>query len=1518
MGLRIVISASRKCREEKKLLKELLQEEAGTSVEEVYDCDDTTTHVSEISKQEGIDKIIARCDWFILLSSIGWVGAHTKEELRHALECHKRDGSPCFISMVFCSNPQDAREWYEVREREEGSVDNAELEKLVEDIFQSDKKNYFLDYVLLKDPNLRYNNFEKIMRKEIRMFLQQDLLLERHTRSCSEVKPVDIFFNPLRTEKEKGFREDFYVPRQELDERIYRAASEKTVVLVTGAPASGKSRAVYEFIKRIGKENPLAKFISVKKQMPRAEEGLHAPTLKRLIQDVSSHLELLERNHRSPESRVLYCVCDQIDDLMRNQVQELEFLRFIENLSFIGGHLLLTATYEGYEVLEKMFREGLDSETVEHIEIRGVSENPEFLRSVREGFDYGEEPQGEVVGDYIPALKGYHDSIVHEIDNLSRRYGTQLEHFMQGYQTVRMFRRGEQLPLFLTLMVARTCEINRPEPEFEQDYFALFRFFYRNHILCFERFTEDLLTGETLVETCREPDRIRFDYRKEREYDGERMVTLVDPGLYLSVQNDYIWQELECRYLLDPQDQPACERIMDQFYETFHAFAPVNTLRRILVRAPSLSYERLYKTNPNFTADYVRRKLTAEMQREDPENFNNLVSLILGRYDDVTTIRTILENYRNFTPNQNTAAELLGAAEHKSGEIRQELIRMAEKMYDPSGPISFYLHARRIALEKNLDQALAYIRVHELEKELTRAAGIACSERTDAASRKDLYDCKMIIGNLVRKISSKEDVEAVLDLLERVKWPMDKKLILQMILAGKEFRTLPERQCYLEYLYGELNRIYPEIFEEYAGSLIYQFILASKSYCVGRIFYRKGLKFDLPGQNSRLIHFKWLNMLCRNTLPHEDFYLRADLFQHYKLRDEYAGDKLSMQCRNAILGSMSTFSEAIEILPALFEDDEKSEFRPDLYTMSALAGYIAKELRRKKGERNDEINDKKENSNNAFEKVIQICAEPMLRHLNPIANEVFITFYNAVETPVQEAWLREYVEGKSSSPEKDWADFLDKPAVAGIRIHKPYNTDPDMIAEIAYRVIRKSLSCNRRSIKSEMAATYMKRLRTLGEEFPALKERIEPLKREFDRFLHENNHEVLNRIMKDEYYYNAYFSLFGEKLVRKDENGTYQVTGELSALSPWQVNGNIIYNSLLGCIPLGEDAVRCVERWWMKHYPHILCNAFICRKLKDRLPGYRLEIGTVRSKHGKNDDAERPQSDAAQSDKSDSLEKFLALPAVTYAAFAALLEDFRKLGADRFPNIRHLHCLLKNEFNDNKRKTGRMCLLFPSQLFDVLNVLFVERKYEIPTSLLNSALAGINRYVDVTRKKLHQRVDYYRQFMDFKKRYAPDTPLDALACGLLLGLAPADETEWLLVRIEKMPFRPIVVLSKLVENETIRYSRFDVAARYIEEYCRLSNLICYNQKGRAKYLLEILTNPPKVETFEEARAFHQLLDGLDPEKNLSWLKSGLESHFAVRENRKSFKQVIGDVTKCLGCDPELKDAFCRNLRPIIP
>ncbi|MBQ8593126.1 MAG: hypothetical protein IJ467_02390 [Bacteroidaceae bacterium] len=699
--LKIIISGSRFSRE-REALTEIFKSVDYAGAIDYYDCNEHVTNYTLVGKQGEINQRIQECDWYILLAPTRNYGKYTWEEWKVATNRLKQDDKTWMVTVFRCNTIDEQVENTHLV-AEKAWLDELKKQGLSPDTYGSYTFDDFkrevaggnfektYDYQLGTDP---LADFKRAVQDELKLALEKNLLLKSISTPLTEMKPGQVFANSYRVEETKGFDEDFYIPRSTVDGEL---DEEELFTIVLGAPASGKTRAVYEFLKRkatrsIEEKRPIPRLISVKK----GEMGE--------VLQIFKHFKCWYDSLPTGRCFFLddyYIVFDQISDVLYTKDCISEFYEFFRiAVQQLRAHVIGTSLFEAYDFLKRQ-EDCIDSNSVfadvkeiriaridneadddfkDHLKDYLIKENV-IDSDTEESINLlirNKKLTGWVIGDYIKKLVEYNNTIKRNIESYEKkdvRHNALIKNFVQAFLVIRIFRRGNHVPLALVLSVMK--QLNSENPLSEGQILDLCRFFAQEAILS--------------IDTNERGKELEYCFKEETyKYDDEMLTLWLPPRFYVSIMNDYIWEYLMSEYNLEVNKKEDMKLAMKAFYNAFGVKNPLSTLRRIIARSPSVSLANKYAAQENFVWEFVYFELNELCENEElwqskSTELIELIATLLHRSSSLDNLMLYFDEYvtksnGRFKLDETVVAELMGFAQNRSKVIRQELKEFLQKI----------------------------------------------------------------------------------------------------------------------------------------------------------------------------------------------------------------------------------------------------------------------------------------------------------------------------------------------------------------------------------------------------------------------------------------------------------------------------------------------------------------------------------------------------------------------------------------------------------------------------------------------------------------------------------------------------------------------------------------------------------------------------------------------------------------------------------------------------------------------
>ena len=1516
MRTRVFLSCSRHC-EEKKILKEYISKKFDV-FEDVYDCEDTPTLIDENPKQKIInDKEIAASNWFVLICPIGWVGLHTFEEFKAAL-CHQKCNGYPKITIFGCENPEDQRTKLNIEQfQPEKTYSVNYMLEYAKQFYKTDISNYVVDYKFINEDNSEYLSFEVVARKELEKLERSFEHIFLKTSIPEHFIASDFFYDSNRIIPKNGYYDDKYV--NIIDDKISFSFRSNTVVIIHGRPASGKSRAAFEYLRSL--------------KMQRIYSVRTDKEFTWIVRFVNENIDKLSEIKNLQQ---IIVACDQLDTLLRyNESSHKAIRKFFMNLQKLEWKFLATCSELGYGTIKEILSADISWSGIDIPPMSpAVLDMFYKLGIVVNGTVFNDNM---VLGEYINGFNGYQDSVIANLQHIQDDSKTLFNDFFKSIQVLKVFRHIDHMPLCLVVMMMYE-NFKHTQLEFEKfcsSLKALLVSLTSTSIISIRKeHSYDDVEDDPFAEYSNDDtgiiDIVDLSIVKDqvREYDKENMKTLVDTDIVIRVENDYIYEKIISGALnvfnedlyLNINNVNERRMAMAWFYNTFSSEQMVSTLRRILVRNPVTNFKNKYDCNLQQNLDFVLVKLGEYFKHpttKADDNLNDLVSLCIGRfnsyeeiYKKLTQFIAIGEKNGKFRPNYVTVGEILGAASRKSGQQRENLINLAHKLikqYVDEEYLPMYILQRELYLKKSVDEAFEYIQRNI--KSFDYIISNYNNENTDQDSRKFIeYHFSKIKNNLISKICSSSDLSKVVSYIESN--GVDYSQIIQLIRQAEAFFNWSSRRLYLDKIWNYLSDNTTKantILNERFIAILYHILDNTKQYIQAKDIYEKALVY---AENNGLIlkqleRLKLINTCCNQCRNFEYLILYNDFFKDGKLKEDFKD--ISLILRNTILKTAPTFTDSMTLLPMLFDG---IVYKPDVYTVTAVSSMISENNKKRlNSTKYGNIDNCKSNKkNDSLENIIEIFHTKLFDNVDFGEYMLFGTFLENCKTfeQLQELKImmdKRFKEDKSSIK---WGDLMKKPEIVGTLINSNI-----LSLENAWEYIDGLSLSAYNEIVPDPLSSFAKLLVSRSEDknFTLYKEKLRA-------FIDDN----WSKILRDSFFYKSYFRLYPESLLIIDDNGEYEVSYKLTSLDSILFDGGVVSKTLSGALhmPEPQKAFECVQQWWIDNYPEIIANSYILNEVESKLgKDYCVKISHLNNNHGRKNN----QFEGRQPINTFSLKKYFIDENTSFRSLENnvenILSDISKLENIPFPTISSIHELLK-------QPTKKEIKVFytPSQLIKIMNAIFKDRKYEVMPSVISSFLQGIKNYVlyseDTTEGTTRlQKANKAMELISREGILENSCINDGLILQEIIEICPYDykSGDKYVLRekldiVESFPFRGINLLSALIGKglkvNMLLANDFNRTARYILEYNRLSKLLSSTHgEGSAGFLRILFTRKtyPVIDSQEKVQAIYHLLESLE-DRNIKFLKNALN-------NRNKKVSAIEWLKSCSGyiIDDEHKNRF---------
>lgn len=1099
MKLNVLISTSRKTTAKLNVKDHLLSK--GYAIGQVLESDDFPKTAGEDSTQIKINlETIPQMDWFILLAPLDHVGSKTFSELKAACDSYLATGKPT-ISIFHSSNPIHI-------EKKEGDVDFQDMLGYLEDKMRSKWKREQTEQ-LVQDSEQYYNDFSDTNDLLARVSHEFDLLCSKSlfmsmqlpglSIKGKDLKAMDLYYDKVRADSIYGFDENRYFRRRSVDYRIEKALDPdngyfaKKIVIITGSPGSGKTRAVYEYVTRsMGDKN-----IIVAKR-----ENIHE-IYRRLVM---YHGQFY---NEYTAGRQFFIICDQIKDVLsklggQETDRFFEILRKNPDIFFIATSI--SSSFES-------FKSGFDYETAdilgdstvtEEIRIPRISDDDD-AEEIREWLEneYGIQHTAtfETVGDYIPGLRKYIEDIVEKIHSQYRKgtFGKYIQWFIQSVQLHSMFRKTSPDPLFIPLMLMQTmnkCSNNDSNDIFEKNCKRALRYLISINFLTL--WHNDCPIN---VNSLR-----RFNYFSKFEYDGEKFISLIPPEYTYSI-NELVYEGIrkydrEISVKSTDSENTDCLTIVTEDYvnllnaiDTYYMTYPdAETFRRIIPRIPA---HECTSEGVQEALGYIHGKMREFLGRY-PEKVREpaivlAYSMLIGRAADSDTINGLLDEMKDLSivPDSNTIGEIYRFAVFHQDSERERAMLLASDIQTKSGiDDTIYTHLRRLECTTGtFGEAAEYINGRKVLDDIRQYS-------TEPQSL-EYANSKAVFHLLCKRIKSIADCRTLLKMYLLAGMPVEPYELILMIRAGfhesgylNEFHSLTT----------DPGSPYSSLLADCHRELAIAFLISnSPDLDTSYSFYLKSL--ERTGKDNP----KLFAMCLRNASRHDfQTVLKYEREMSLRIAENTPSIQISPILYNLMISIAPTIDDAMPIIGRLSKIDD--------FTLNNLLSYCANSKDEKK-----------------FIFAYQIINRPEFKAFRDGIHAIG-NLYKTATAKEHETYIENML--KSDLPDENRYRYIHETVessleIMNIKLRKTYRS-----VDEAYELLREYHEKFKGSfrIKADLYGAFMRKLYTYGideKEYGIYKKKYEKLINEYP----DNS-----RLVLDEHYYSCLYRSF-----RKDDivrNGT--------------------------------------------------------------------------------------------------------------------------------------------------------------------------------------------------------------------------------------------------------------------------------------------------------------------------------------------------------------------------------------------
>lgn len=1067
MGLKIVISASRYSSEKQSVISELkkLNTSQRTIIEHIYDCEEYSTVIGDKSKQEGINgDIIPTCDWFILLAPLNHVGRQTALEFLAACLAFRNSKYP-IISIFHCKNPYNGED---LPQQLSYSPKNKDVKvncllKIASRLLHTGHQ-YDVDYGYNKDDSsLKYHiidQYNKIYKEKL-FHIQQ---FSHFAHKGETISAKELYYDKKRAEEQFGFCQNLYFPRESVDGKVKEAIEAKTqIIVITGVPGSGKTRAMYECIHTIlSHENVII---------------LNPENIDEVTERMIMFNEKEDNNEET-----FYLVCDQIKDVffqMEEKKVNLFFQTIINNpqLYFLASSI--SSSYnvflDNFGTLKNWFK---DSAIISEINIPIISKDKD-KENIRTWLNNNFPTQkGETIGDYIPGLNNYVEQIVENLYEKTeeRSFGTYISSFFKASQVNSLFRRTS--PLFIPIMIMQKEYEEETKIQFKQNCTTCINYLIDKNCI----WVRDGNTSIRLSEKV-------FDFEEINEYDEEEMLSII-PVRYTYSLNELVWEAIlkkeEERRLADKEElfsycidnEDDVKIAIKAFYNTFPT---ANSLQRILPRIPSgPNQERCREV----AWKYVHGKIkNFAKQTPDSESVKLTYSMLLGRAGNWKEVQNLLQEMTdsNVELNGNTIGELYRFAHNYSSDRTVlSFIENLQKKHDI--PDSLYVLFRKMELYTHTFQkAVIFFKEHGLADKIKPYA--------ESPSSLEYMDAQKIFRHLSMLTESYDDWKIMLQLYDKASLEISNANLYSFVKSTQRNSNRLKEICNLFLINKPV--LQTSIKEQHYELMIAYLIMNSPDFETSIYFY------DINYECSHKDNFRLLALSFKNCKGIE--YQKAVQYINKveeRVKAQYPESSISPIVYNQLLGIAPTQDDASYFFKRIERGDD--------FTLCNLL----KDILRASSE------DEKR-----FIYAYELINRPLFRPLRDDIHVVAILF-NLATHPGHEEYIFSMINqdlGGGNEAKAMTRIINSSNEISSMRIRKPYRSLQDAY-DLFLQIRKQYLSNSQTKVASDIYSTISNKINA-ERKYPKLREEY---RKKWIAIVQKDD----DIILKDEHFYSTVYRFY--------------------------------------------------------------------------------------------------------------------------------------------------------------------------------------------------------------------------------------------------------------------------------------------------------------------------------------------------------------------------------------------------------
>ena len=1423
--IKVIISGSRFSRERDVIRNAFESFDCDAHID-LYDCNEHVTAMSEDGKQAEINERVRNCDWYILIANTTHYGKYTMMEWETMLDSLASKSHEQLVTVLRCVNPDESAKAQSIVQQ--GEYQFEDFDKVCKD--RGFGEQFYLDYTY----DATFSSLEEVITREVNNALCKNMILRQYSKPLQCICPQDVYANPYRVNPANGYDDDFYLPRNSVDGELERAGG---FVIVTGAPASGKTRAVYEFLRKKGRQEATAgdevsRFITVSySNLLVLDDALDK--FMRWSQSMPDASSIHLSNY--------YFVVDQLVDVMCEPTMISTFNRFCSRLvDEFGAKVIATSLVEPYTNLieDRMLLVDLTRIHIPKIE---EETDASFLAALSNlNGDEGDGVSRQVIGDYIPGLRNYNDTVLRALRESDLT--PEISAFVKAFNIISIFRKSTTKPLGLVLMVAENILRRQFDDELLNE--RLLVFFATNSILHIHSIRPGRRSSGFVM-----PD---IDRNATYTYDGEELNMLIPPHCVIHIDNDYVWQFLCSEtYALDPACGADMNMAMQVYCKAFFKSVPLATLRRIIARSPSVNMALRYRAGDNSPKAFVFDKIADLYESSvkfDQEEMNSLIAHLLHRS---STFEELKEDYEyavsmtngRFCLSEVVVAEILGFATRKSTKVLDALKAfLVEKGWDFTARYtSLYYHRRALQFMESFCDVERYMEENVLLPEVLK----------QVVDDPELHEInkKEVIKAVLRKSWHTSHVEKVLAWAERMETDLDKGFlkILSHGIAGTPMSKKSVNRKLLTYLCDYFEQKPMAVHSDLVCFYIMKIAVCFDNALMVYKRYEANLESN-KGMKARCI-----SVMLDCTESYEFAYVYRFFFKDGKLK--YHMPQIS---RNRFLSKLD-FNTAMLAYNLLF-DSSDADSTPDVYTLIALLSINVEYLKhsRVKDNREHRKADKKnELSDLVYQNLLQVLHHPYTRKIGRIDAAV-TQIMQCCLTKVQEDYVVEtyikpfyieydkacthnrFVEQEyASRADRFWDNIILKPEVAVSQIRRQSFDDLQAVHEYVVRILDKMFGfAQQRLVEPDVLNVYMNKLVSLYMVKP-LEDILRYRKMLMDYLETElpnasNGVSRMDFIIKDEFFYSAYYRLFPEQLVTMI-NGVYTVDMEVLHDIPQDYVDNKFLSKLVSGVTviMPEDALTGLLSWIKVNREYFKIHVSLYRTIKRKYPDFdAVDVSNIlQPDELKVDDYDQPtvENDESEDDQGkEGLWDFFNSFVLKYSRagrydkdasvrdFEAVLdklEDVKKQYPDLVPHYHFQHLLFKKN------------LISTGQAIDFLAIVFLSRGLSVSPTLWKSVLETI--IANIKKSNDFRIKEQVSKWLDDLIEDYPHMILNDMTTRIyLLNIYVGDRKKKYFETIDyKNNFLTVLELSQLLRHHDLFVNNLTDYVSLMQRYHRLNHAL---------------------------------------------------------------------------------------------